>query len=254
MEGDCAVFAFVRVLLNLEVGKEGQGRIKWLSPCEEKRMTTKTLEEQFHDEMVDLYKKTGRETGYWAHRYLQKVKRVGGLQAAHDWLNPKIDSTSGLQRLLEKNRIDLSFEALVLHDSWSSLFTAEELQVAQKRLNSAASLRLPEEVPDRISLVEGAVRQITINQYERNPQARQRCIDHYGTNCQICNFNFGEFFGETAEGLIHVHHLKPLAEIGEEYEVDPIEDLRPVCPNCHAMIHLGGVTRSIEDVKAMLRR
>jgi hypothetical protein len=59
-------------------------------------MTTKTLEEQFHDEMVDLYKKTGRETGYWAHRYLQKVKRVGGLKAAHDWLNPKIDSTSGL--------------------------------------------------------------------------------------------------------------------------------------------------------------
>jgi predicted HNH restriction endonuclease len=70
----------------------------------------------------------------------------------------------------------------------------------------------------------------------------------------MCNFNFGRFFGETAEGFIHVHHLKPLAEIGEEYEVDPIEDLRPVCPNCHAMIHLGGVTRSIKDVKAMLKQ
>ena len=35
-----------------------------------------------------------------------------------------------------------------------------------------------------------------------------------------------------------VHHLTPLSEIEEEYEVDPINDLRPVCPNCHAIIHL----------------
>ncbi len=34
------------------------------------------------------------------------------------------------------------------------------------------------------------------------------------------------------EGFIHVHHLKPLSEVGYEYRVDPIRDLRPVCPNC----------------------
>jgi len=220
----------------------------------EQRMATKILEEQFHDEMVNLYTKTGRETGYWAHRYLQKVKRVGGLQAAHDWLKPGIDSTSGLQRLMEKNRIDLSFEALVLRSSWSSLFTAEELQIAQQRLNNSASLRLSEEVPNQPQLLEGAVCQVTINRYERNPKARQRCIEYYGTSCCVCSFNFGQFFGATAEGFIHIHHLKPLSDIGEEYKVDPIEDLRPICPNCHAMVHLGGTTRSIEDIKAMFPR
>jgi hypothetical protein len=217
-------------------------------------MVTKTLAEQLHDEMLDLYTKVGRETGYWAHRYLQKVKRVGGLQAAHEWLKPEIESTSGLQRLMEKNRIDLSLEALILKTPWSSLFTPEELRIAQKRLNSAASLRLPEEVLGEAQLVEGAVSQVTINQYERNAKARKRCIEYYGTSCYVCSFNFGQVFGAIAEGFIHVHHLTPLAEIREDYRVNPIEDLRPVCPNCHAMLHLGGATRKVEDLKAMLGR
>jgi hypothetical protein len=31
--------------------------------------------------------------------------------------------------------------------------------------------------------------------------------------------------------FLHVHHLRELAALGKEYEVDPITDLRPVCPN-----------------------
>lgn len=217
-------------------------------------MVATTLEEQLHDEMIALYTKVGRETGYWAHRYLQKVKRVGGLQAARGWLKPGIDSTSGLQRLIEKNRIDLSFEAFVLKAPWSTLFTSEELRIAQKRLNNAASLRLPEEVFGEERLVEGGVSQVTINQYERNLQARRRCIAYHGTSCYVCGFNFGQVYGTKAEGFIHVHHLTPLSKVKAEYKVNPIEDLRPVCPNCHAMIHLGGETRDIEDVKALLRQ
>lgn len=216
-------------------------------------MVTK-LEKQLHEEMIALYTKTGHETSYWAHCYLQKVKRVGGLQAAQDWLKPEIDSTSGLRRLMEKNRLDLSFEALVLRQPWSTLFTPAELQVAQKRLNNATSFRLPEEVLDQTKIVEGAVCQVTINSYERNPEARKRCIEYYGISCYVCGFNFGQVFGAVAEGFIHVHHLKPLSEIGEEYQVNPVNDLRPVCPNCHAMIHQGGQIRSIEEVKALLKR
>jgi 5-methylcytosine-specific restriction enzyme A len=101
-------------------------------------------------------------------------------------------------------------------------------------------------------LREGAVRQVSINAYERNPVARRKCIEHYGISCFICNFNFSEVFGELGEGFIHVHHLKPLSEIGEEYEVNPIEDMRPVCPNCHAMLHHHNSLLSIEEVKAKL--
>jgi 5-methylcytosine-specific restriction protein A len=47
-----------------------------------------------------------------------------------------------------------------------------------------------------------------------------------------------DVYGAIAETLIHVHHVKPISEVGESYMVDPISDLIPVCPNCHAVIHL----------------
>ena len=63
--------------------------------------------------------------------------------------------------------------------------------------------------------------------------------------------NFEATYGPAGKGLIHVHHLKTLASIGAEYEIDPVADLRPVCPNCHAMIHHGEPMHSIEDVRAI---
>lgn len=97
---------------------------------------------------------------------------------------------------------------------------------------------LAEEVPE--SLVEGARKTITVNSYERNSAARNACIKEYGVCCSVCEFNFEEFYGERGSGYIHVHHLVAIADIGQEYEVDPIKDLRPVCPNCHAMLHRKG--------------
>jgi predicted HNH restriction endonuclease len=100
---------------------------------------------------------------------------------------------------------------------------------------------------------EGAIQQTLTNRYERNPQARQECIEHYGPSCIICSFNFGRRYGPAVEGLIHVHHLRPLSEIGTEHRVNPIEDLRPVCPNCHAVIHSQDPPYGLHEVGEMLR-
>lgn len=118
-------------------------------------------------------------------------------------------------------------------------------------VEGAASL-LPEEVPAGATHVEGAVSRVYVNSYERNPRARQACIQAHGSSCSICQFSFVEAYGKVAEGYIHVHHLRPLSEIGGEYTVDPIEDLRPVCPNCHAVLHRRNPPYSIEDVRAFL--
>lgn len=111
---------------------------------------------------------------------------------------------------------------------------------------------LADEVVDSRYLVEGATRTVTVNAYERNPVARARCIEAYGSSCSVCGFDFGATYGAAASGFIHVHHLKPLATIGAQYEVHPVEDLRPVCPNCHAVIHMTDPPRSIEEVQALL--
>lgn len=103
-------------------------------------------------------------------------------------------------------------------------------------------------------LREGHVIQISVNRYERSSIARRKCIEYNGENCSICGINFGDRYGEFAKGFIHVHHLKPLHSIGEDYTVDYRRDLIPVCPNCHAMIHRlpGGEEMSIDELRTAL--
>lgn len=110
---------------------------------------------------------------------------------------------------------------------------------------------IPEEVEDPDSCIEGATKTISVNIYERNPHARRACIQKHGVNCSVCRMNFAKEYGEVGEGFIHIHHLKPLSEIGEEYVLDPSRDLRPVCPNCHAMLHRRRPLFSIEELIAI---
>lgn len=100
--------------------------------------------------------------------------------------------------------------------------------------------------------IEGRVKEIHSTIYERNAAARKACLDHYGFACAVCGFDFKVFYGSIGEGLIHVHHLLPLAEINGEYELDPVKDLRPVCANCHAIIHRRKPIFSIDEVKELI--
>jgi hypothetical protein len=110
----------------------------------------------------------------------------------------------------------------------------------------------PDELANAAELQEGAAKQITVNAYERNRAARDICVAHYGLNCAVCNMSFEEVYGYIGAGYIHVHHLVSISSVGQKYVVDPIRDLRPVCPNCHAMLHTANPPLSIEDLKKHL--
>jgi len=100
---------------------------------------------------------------------------------------------------------------------------------------------------------EGGVRRIAVNAYERDPLARRACIDHYGTSCSVCGLSLERVYGNLATGFIHVHHLRPVASAGKRRTINPIVDLRPVCPNCHAIIHLHDPPISVEDLQTQIR-
>jgi predicted HNH restriction endonuclease len=102
-------------------------------------------------------------------------------------------------------------------------------------------------------LSEGSPALANVTVYERNPAARRKCIERYGSDCYACGFSFGDRYGEIAEGYIHVHHLRPLAITGVKHTVDPIRDLRPICPNCHAVAHLTSPPWSIAKLKRMIK-
>lgn len=111
---------------------------------------------------------------------------------------------------------------------------------------------LAEELPEGVVYREGAALRIQVNAYERSAAARRACLAAHGTRCAACGSDLADIYGPTARGLIHVHHLRPLATQQGEDEVDPVRDLRPVCPNCHCVIHANNSCRSINEIQAMI--
>ncbi len=127
---------------------------------------------------------------------------------------------------------------------------SEVLSHNEERLDGG----FPNEVPgEPTQYAEGSVDQVLVNKYERSRLARQACLNAYGHSCTVCGFNFARFYGPLGHGFIQVHHLVEISSIGSKYEIDPIKDLRPVCPNCHAMLHKRVPALTIEELRSTLQ-
>lgn len=130
-----------------------------------------SLEDELTEAFIAGYKVAGEEVGYWGRRFLQAVKRNGGLATAQRMLLPRnIGQRKGLDALLEANRPELTVEAIILQSKFRPLFSDSELKVAQERLGEygklisthlAARERLfPDELPLGKKYFEGAKKQI----------------------------------------------------------------------------------------------
>jgi hypothetical protein len=113
---------------------------------------------------------------------------------------------------------------------------------------------LPGEISDPGRYWEGATRLVSVVTYERSNSAREACLRHHGYDCAVCGFNFEATYGELGEGFIHVHHLVSLSDIDGAYEIDPINDLIPLCPNCHAMAHRSDETLDLAELRELMRQ
>jgi hypothetical protein len=92
------------------------------------------LEQQFHEEMIEIYQRAKAECRYVANRFLQMVSELGGLAAAKRLLASE-GYQEGFTRLCMEGRLDLSMEATILKEPWRQLFSADELRIAKDRLD-----------------------------------------------------------------------------------------------------------------------
>ena len=116
----------------------------------------------------------------------------------------------------------------------------DEVKITSSWVSIVAGMMLSLLNIDQIYLSErkeGGVNRIEVNRYERNPINRELCLSAKGYQCAICGFDFQKTYGDIGEKYIHVHHIVPVSKMSEQYMIDPIRDLIPVCPNCHAMLH-----------------
>ena len=101
---------------------------------------------------------------------------------------------------------------------------------------------------------EGNKEDIHISKYERNPVNRQICLAYKGYKCSCCGFDFEKTYGEIGKNTIEVHHIKLVSKMDNNYIDKPLEDLVPVCSNCHTIIHKREIPYSIEEIQEMLKR
>lgn len=114
---------------------------------------------------------------------------------------------------------------------------------------------MPQIVPEEY-VESGIGKKVTVNKYERNSNARRKCLETQGTKCVICGFDADKVYGTEFKDRIEVHHIVPINEIKSDYKVDPTKDIVPVCPNCHMMLHTkmsDGKYPTIEYLKSVIK-
>ena len=109
--------------------------------------------------------------------------------------------------------------------------------------------------PTERELTEGERKHTEFERLHRNPALRQACINRYGYQCQCCGMNFADVYGEQLGArFIEVHHLQMLSTYDESRPQDYVENLVPLCANCHAMIHhIEGSEHPLRDLRQAYR-
>ena len=102
------------------------------------------------------------------------------------------------------------------------------------------------------TLPPDAVSTIQVSRYERDPDARRICLAFHGTSCAACGFSFESAYGGPATEAVAVHHVVPPERLGAGYQLDPVADLVPLCPNCHAIAHSVSPPRTVSELRSII--
>ena len=151
-----------------------------------------------------------------------------------------IDDNLDIDFLVEINWFESGIIKIDLETHDENLEFNSSLRVKRILIDLSRSIKYLFEIDNDnlpIGFPEGAKQTIQVNSYERDPRNRKLCIEQKGTDCIICSFSFSTTYPVIGSGFIHVHHLTPVSKMHGGYIIDPFEDLIPVCPNCHAMLH-----------------
>jgi 5-methylcytosine-specific restriction enzyme A len=100
--------------------------------------------------------------------------------------------------------------------------------------------------------VEGRVVEMTMKLRERSRRNRLLCLAVHGHICSVCKFDPVSVYGSDDGRILEVHHIEPLSESTKPRVYDPVNDLIPLCPNCHRAIHRRIPAYTPDELKSRL--
>ena len=150
-------------------------------------------------------------------------------------------------RKFVNNHIDqietlLSFDLDESAPSYADIFNERPVQVIDDRVIS-----------------EGELKKRTVEYRTRSTELRNAAYEHYKKNgrilCDACEFEFAMAYPDFGDGYIQIHHLKPVSFLtGERLNLDQaIQNVCPLCANCHQMVHIDSPPIPIDQLKAKMR-
>lgn len=199
-------------------------------------------------------------------KYMMRVSKINILRK--DTVNDKY--LFGYEYNLMPTDYYARFEPITETYDNNPILSLESLRKLGISSNIQGGIRVPDNILqylldsfdvvfDDLSLTfsEGTAYNHSVTSYERNQQAREACLSNYGYTCQICGINFESIYGEIGKDFIHVHHIDFISSFdGKEHNINPCDELIPVCPNCHAMLHrkLNGKYLNPSELKNIMQR
>jgi hypothetical protein len=92
------------------------------------------LEQEFDTRMQELHQAGKREARYSAPLFAELLTGHGGVETARRFIHSP-DFARGFTALWERKRLDLTVEAVIVHEAqWQPLFTPEDLEICRQRL------------------------------------------------------------------------------------------------------------------------
>lgn len=96
-------------------------------------LSTDQLKKSFHQEIINLYKKIIKSIKYKPTRLMDYINKYGGYEAAVKYISTE-SNVQDFAVLWEKERLDLSVEALITSETYRSLFQEELVAFCDHKL------------------------------------------------------------------------------------------------------------------------
>jgi hypothetical protein len=125
--------------------------------------------------------------------------------------------------------------------------TDEDVQRIEKELTRVSADRRHAEAMEG----ECYQRQVIFRTRNRTLIAAKKAISD--CRCEVCGMSFVERYGQIGKGYIVAHHEKPIGS-RKRASRTTLEEIRLVCPNCHAMLHQKTPAMSIELLRKIFEQ
>ena len=172
-----------------------------------------------------------------------------------DFTDGRYTLTAAGRTLLEENReaVELLFSA--------SMERGQQAAVAGRLAASNGHKGVLYD--ENVTVSEGELTQKDTPTRRRSALLRRAAIEHYtqpdgSLPCAACGFDFRARYGALGEGYIQIHHETPLFQYEDEgaeaFLHQAVRQVKPLCANCHSMIHRDRKhPLTVEALKALLR-